>query len=398
MKLTQAAIDKGRIDTGGKADFIAWDDELPNFGLRMREGGSRNFIIQYKVGGQQRRKTLGSIKELTLEQARKQAKKDLGRVANGEDPQGEKNAARATAGETFGAIADQFLEYQKERLRPSSLYSTGLYLRQHCKRLHVLKIEAITRREIASVLGTIASDRGKVAADRAGSAISAMFSWAVGEGLVDANPTIGVTKHAGVTSRDRVLKDPELAAIWLALDDDDYGRIVKLLILTGQRKSEIADLRRSEIVGHTIELPGARTKNHRPHVVPLSDAAYGLLEGRLGGVGGRDLIFGKGAGGFSGFSKAKAELDAKLPGMEAWTIHDIRRSVATGMAEAPLSVEPHIVEAVLNHVSGHRAGTAGVYNKATYLQPKTEALDLWANHVAVIVAQASGANVERLHG
>ena len=128
MKLTQAVIDKGRIDTGGKADFIAWDDDLPGFGLRIREGGSRNYIIQYKIGGQQRRKTLGSTKEIQLDQARKLAKKDLGRVANGEDPQGEKNAARATAGETFGAIADRFVEYQKERLRPSSLDSTGLLL------------------------------------------------------------------------------------------------------------------------------------------------------------------------------------------------------------------------------------------------------------------------------
>jgi integrase len=266
MKLTQAVIDKGGINAAGKADFIAWDDALPNFGIRIREGGSRNYIIQYKIGAQNRRMTLGSTKELTPLQARKRAQQELGKVANGKDPQGEKLAVRATASETFGAIAQRYIEYRikKGDLRPSSLYSTTLYLTKYCKRLHGLKIEAITRREIASVLGTIAGDRGKVAADRAGSAMSAMFAWAIGEGLVDANPVVGVTKHAGVTSRDRVLDDKELAAIWLALDDDDYGRIVKLLILTGQRKTEIADLRRSEIVGHAIELPGERTKNHRP--------------------------------------------------------------------------------------------------------------------------------------
>ena len=131
-------------------------------------------------------------------------------------------------------------------------------------------IEVVTRREVASVLATIAKEHGKVAADRARSALSAMFAWAVGDGLADINPVIGTNKHAGTTSRDRVLSDEELARIWLALDDDDYGRIVKLLILTGQRRDEIADLRRSEITETAIELPGERTKNHRPHVVPLS--------------------------------------------------------------------------------------------------------------------------------
>src|SRR6478735_7658138 len=101
MKLTQAVIDKGRINTENKADFIAWDDDLPGFGLRIREGGSRNYVVQYKIGAQNRRMTIGSTKTLTLEQARKTAKKHLGSVANGEDPQGEKHAVRATATETF---------------------------------------------------------------------------------------------------------------------------------------------------------------------------------------------------------------------------------------------------------------------------------------------------------
>jgi integrase len=394
MKLTQVVIDKGRVNTAGKADFIAWDDDLPGFGLRIREGGSRNYVIQYKIGAQNRRMTLGSIKTLTLEQARKTAKKHLGNVANGEDPQGEKLAVRATATETFGAVAGRFLEYQTKRLRLSTYNATKLYLMDRCKRLHGLKIEAVTRREISSVLGTIASHNGPVAADRARSALSALFSWAVGAGLVESNPVIGANKHSGMTSRDRVLKDEELAAVWLALGDDDYGRIIKLLILTGQRRNEIADLRRGEICDRAIELPGERTKNHRPHIVPLSDAAYGLIEDRLGDDGERDLLFGKGSGGFSGFSKSKAELDTKLKGIAPWQLHDIRRSVATGMAE--IGIEPHIIEAVLNHVSGHRAGVAGIYNRAAYLEPKTAALNRWAHHIAVILAQASGANVKRL--
>jgi integrase len=395
MKLKQSNVDKIELPVGKTAgktgDRIEWDDDLPGFGLRIREGGSRNYIIQYKIGGQQRRKTLGSTRELTLEQARKQARKDLGRVANGEDPQAEKAAARATSTESFGAVAERFIKYQANHLRPSSLYSTTNYLRNYCKRLHALKVEAITKREIASVVSSVAENHGKVAADRCGSAISALFAWAVAEGLVEANPAVGLNKHAGMTSRDRVLKDDELAAIWLALDDDDYGRIVKLLILTGQRRDEIAGLRWSEVNGG-IELTSERTKNHRSHIVPLSDLARDILGPRPDPIE-RDLIFGSRSGGYSGFSKSKAKLDAKLP-IKAWQVHDIRRSVATGMAE--LGVEPHIVEAVLNHVSGHRSGVAGVYNKAVYLEPKTKALDLWANHIAVIVAQSSGANVKPL--
>jgi integrase len=132
----------------------------------------------------------------------------------------------------------------------------------------------------------------------------------------------------------------------------------------------------------------------------LSDAARLIIDHQAKKTN-RAKIFGRGEGGFSGFSKAKKELDAKLPGIKPWTVHDIRRSVATRMAELknkddnPL-IEPHIIEAVLNHVSGYRSGVAGVYNKAAYLGPKTAALNLWTNHLKVVVAKASGANVSRL--
>jgi integrase len=409
VKLTQSAVDKLKLpvdkETGKqKADHIEWDDALPGFGVRVREGGSRVYVCQYKVGLKTRRLTLGSTKKLTLEQARKEGKKQLAKVAAGGDPQGEKAKTRATATETFKAIAEDFITHQTGRLRPSTLYATRHYLVDYCRRLHDLKIEVITRREVASVLATIAADHGPVAADRGRSALSAMFAWAVGAGLVDSNPVIGTNKHAGAKSRDRVLSNEELAKIWLALDDNNYGRVVKLLILTGQRRDEIADLRRSEIGSlaykkdgkeHSvpaIELPAERTKNHRPHVVPLSDAAKAIVDEQATPL---DFLFGsRRFSGFSGFSKSKAQLNAKLPDLAPWQLHDIRRSVATGMAE--LGVEPHIVEAILNHVSGHKSGVAGTYNKAVYLKPKTEALALWANHVAVAVAQASGANIHTL--
>ncbi len=384
-----------------KPDHFAWDDKLPGFGIRTRDG-RRTYVVQYKLGAQQRRMTIGSTAKLTREQAVKEAKKIFGKVAAGEDPQGAKKAARfaATATDTFGAVAEQFLAYQAGQLRPSTLSAVKRYLLEYFKQLHGLKIDAVPRREIASILKTISNNHGPVAADRACSAISSLFAWAMREGLIEATPVSNMNKYAGTTSRDRVLKDKELAAIWLAVGDDDYGRIIKLLILTGQRRDEIAGLHRDEIGDGVLEIPGERTKNHKPHIVPLSDAARLIIEHQTKKTN-RAKIFGRGEGGFSGFSKAKKELDAKLPGIKPWTVHDIRRSVATGMAELkdkddnPL-IEPHIIEAVLNHVSGYRSGVAGVYNKAAYLGPKTVALNLWTNYLKVVVAKASGANVERL--
>jgi integrase len=130
--------------------------------------------------------------------------------------------------------------------------------------------------------------------------------------------------------------------------------------------------------------------------VPLSNPAKAIIEDQLNDRPSAFVFGQRSASGFSGFSKAKAQLDAKLPDMAPWQLHDIRRSVATGMAE--LGIEPHIIEAILNHISGHKGGVSGIYNRATYLEPKTKALDVWASHVAVIVAQASGGNVLSMRG
>jgi integrase len=368
-----------------KSDHIAWDPTLPGFGLRTRDGQKR-FVVQYKIGTQNRRMTLG--RTLNRTEARKEALKILGAVAKGNDPQGEKKAARATpAIGTFKEIAERFIAYQTKRLRPSSLYSTSLYLNAHCKRLHGLKVDAVTRRDIASVLQSIATNSGGVSADRARAALSAMFAWAMKEGLVEANPTIATNTYGGKSERDRVLTKEEIAAIWSALPDNDYGTIVKLLFYTGARRDEIADLEWSEVVGPTIKLPAERSKNKRAFDLPLSQPAIDLL-----GEAGEGHVFGRRGSGFSGWSKAKRELDAKLKGrVKPWQLRDIRRTVATGMAE--LGVQPHIVEACLNHVSGAKAGVAGIYNRAVYADEKREAAATWANHLAVILAQARGENV-----
>jgi integrase len=192
--------------------------------------------------------------------------------------------------------------------------------------------------------------------------------------------------------RDRVLTDRELATIWKAAPDNDYGRIVRLLMLTGQRRDEIGGLRWAEIdtEGGVITLPSTRTKNGREHLVPLSDASASVLKDciRHG-----DHVFGRRQTGFSGWSKAKLALDESC-GVRDWVLHDLRRTAATRMAD--IGVQPHIIEAVLNHVSGHKAGVAGTYNRSVYSAEKRDALERWGSHLAVAVAQASGTNVTRL--
>ena len=181
-----------------------------------------------------------------------------------------------------------------------------------------------------------------------------------------------------------MLSDAELKKVWRALPDGDFGDILKLLALTGCRANEIAQLRWSEIdlERGVIALPASRTKNHRAHFIPMSATVRAILESRQQSDG-RDLVFGRGQGGFSGWSSCKNQLDdaVKIP---TWVIHDLRRSVATGMGE--LGVQPHIVEAVLNHVSGSKAGVAGIYNKSQYEAEKTTALARWDAHLADVLA------------
>jgi integrase len=237
------------------------------------------------------------------------------------------------------------------------------------------------------------------AANRARASLSTLFIFAMREGLVEANPVIGTNKARDERLRDRVLANTELVEIWNACRDDDYGRIVRLLILTGQRREEVGAMASSEInlANSQWSLPGERTKNRLSHDVPLSDSAAAILRAIPRHVR-RNLIFGMGSGGFSGWSRAKAALDGRINSarikhlgtraeeISPWRIHDIRRTVATGMAN--IGVQPHIIEAVLNHVSGHKAGVAGIYNRAVYAAEKRAALERWANQVSSLVEGA----------
>jgi integrase len=270
MKLTAATIRTLTLPAG-KTEVLVFDDALPGFGVRLRLGGSRTFVYQYKFGPRQRRLTLGSVAALDIGRARETAKDLYARVRLGEDPAGDKADAKVKASETFEAVAKRFLDYKRERLRPSSYPETERHLLKHARLLHPIQLEKITRRDIATVIGAV---RGLPTGNRVRSSLSSLFSWAMAQGLLEANPVSGTLKN-DERSRERVLSPAELRLIWNNLEDDHYGAIIKLLALTGSRADEIAALRWSEVnlAEGTINLPAERTKNHRPHALPLSAPA-----------------------------------------------------------------------------------------------------------------------------
>lgn len=398
MKLTETSMSKIALPSGA-ADKIYFDDDLPGFGLRVRAGGSRKYVLHYRQGGIQRRHTIGSAAVLSADEARKKARKVLVAVDDGKDPAADKVTRRAASALIFSTVMNDYLAVLERRMKPRSLVECRRHLQKRWKPLHGLALSGVSRPVVAAQLRTIAAKHGPVEADRSRSTLSAFYGWAIGEGLCDLNPVTGTNKAGEEKSRDRILSDAELATIWLAAPENDYGRIVRLLMLTAQRRDEIGSLRGAEIESPEapgkalVALSGDRTKNGRPHDVPLSGAALGVLDSQPR-IAGRDYVFGQGDGGYAGWSRSKASLDAKVQLGEEWRLHDLRRTAATRMAD--LGVAPHVIEAILNHVSGHKSGVAGIYNRSTYAAEKRAALALWANHVQVIVAQAEGSNVTPL--
>jgi integrase len=252
------------------------------------------------------------------------------------------------------------------------------YLRKSATSLHSLPLAGIDRRAIAEALGEVERQCGPVARNRFRSNLSAMFAWAITEGLIENNPVTGTAKADENGGRERVLTEAEIKSLWAALADDDFGRIVKLLLLTGQRRNEIGFLQWSEVdlADATLTLPAARTKNGREYTLPLSRQALALFDG-VPSERPRGLVFTS-----TNWASEKVKLDARLK-LPHWTLHDLRRTAATGMIE--LGTAPHVVEAVLNHVSGHKAGVAGIYNRSKLLEPMREALQRWADHVEALI-------------
>lgn len=381
---------------------LLWDADhrevVKGFGAR-RQRRDVFYLVRYRLLGQQRFLSIGRHgSPWTPDAARIEAKRLLGLVAAKNDPAGEKTKARRP--EAFEAEVKRYLEYKKVLMKPRSYAEIERHLINHATPLHRSTLIEIDRRTVATRLAEVETASGPIARNRVRSSLSAFFAWAVKEGLRDDNPVTGTGKAEEGGSRERVLTQNELAEVWAASGADQFGDIVRLLILTGQRREEIGSLRWSELDfdRDLIVLPPARTKNKRLHELPMSNAARTILERQPhrkndDGVP-RDLMFGRGHGGFSGWSDCKAALDERMldirrqsnpkaKPLPVWRLHDLRLTAATMMADK-LGVLPHIIEAILNHVSGHRAGVAGAYNRAKYEAQMREALQRWSEHITAL--------------
>ncbi len=355
MRLSKIDVTKLSLPPG-KTDHIEWDDELPGFGVRMRPT-KRVYIVQFRIGRQQRRESLGDVRKITLDQARKIARQRFAQVELGIDPAAERDHARAQAAAaklTLAVVAQRYLDAKRDRLRPSSYKAAALYLTLHWRPLRDRPIEAIKRADVAARLQELTKIHGRTSAARSRDNLSALYSWAMREGLCESNPVIGTNDPTeGMQARDRVLNDGEIHDIWNACGDDDSGRIIKLLLLSGCRREEIGALKWSEISLDTglLRIPGARTKNGRTLELPLPALAIDILQSAPRRQG-RDYVFGARGGAFSGWSAAKLRLDARIViatgrPLAPWRLHDLRRTMRTGLGR--LGVAPHICGPVLRH-------------------------------------------------
>jgi integrase len=397
IRFTDAFVRKLSLPTG-KTDHIQWDPDLPGFGVRLRPAKS-SFIVQYRVGTDQRRKSLGDVRKLTVEDARGIARKRFAQVELGIDPDAEEAARRAEQADderTFEKMVELYLSAQRDRLaadtlRKNTYVAEERYLRRHCGPLQKKAVRKVSFEDVADLIRKLVKAHGATSAARARGAISSFYVWCMRQGIgVKANPTIGTENPVkGKEPRDRVLNDDEIRLIWRNSSDDEFGKIIRLLFLTACRRDEIGGLRWPEVEPATgkLVLPKERTKAKRTHELTLPATAVAIL-GSVPRRNSRDTLFGGGANGFNAWSYSTLALNGRITtaagkALAPWRLHDIRRTVRTRLGK--LGVLPHIAELVLNH-AGHKSGIGGVYDHHDYEPEITAALVKWEAHLLTIVS------------
>ena len=438
MKLTERKIETLAVEHGRK-DRLVFDDAQRGLAVRVTASGGRTYLCQYTLHGHKWRVPLGACSAVSLYRAREAAAAIMGDVAKGLNPAAERKEAAAAERArrvrdrlTVRVLIDDWNRLHLAERRPS--YAAEAVRALHCafaahlddaaedldREAVVRALDAIGRRRRRKDGGVGKAPRGAAMTGRTAAYGRAAFAWAVKRGAVHTNPFAALPVRKGIAKRERVLSDTEIGEIWHATGDaaSPYGTIIRLLLLTGQRRGEVAGMTWGEISDDLAiwTLPGERTKNGAAHTVPLSAPARDLLRALLPdhenkrGVNGGLLLPGAVGTPFAGWSKAKRALDKAIRDTRAkgtaitgtsparlvpWNVHDLRRTVATGLQR--LGVRLEVTEAVLNHISGSRGGIAGVYQRHDWAAEKRAALDAWAAHVASIVeGRTTGDNVVTL--
>jgi integrase len=425
--LTAAAVAKFRAGKN-RREIV---DGTSGLRLVIQPSGAKSWAMRFRrPSGKTAKLTLGTVDDngggeapgepvigghLSLAAARRLAAEARRQLALGRDPAAahlaEKERTRAAAIErganTFSAAAHDFIEQHSRKkvrrwqeqarllgLQPADLTLIPKGLAERWRDRPISEIDGHDIHALVDEVRRLGAPglerRSESETESRGramySVLSILFHWLLQRRRISQNPCVGVHRPAAPAARDRVLSDPEITKFWAAAGTigEPFGALFKLLLISGCRLNEIAQMTFAELDGDLamLRLPKERTKNHRPFDLPLPPMARELLANVKKIEGCRFVFTTNGRTPVSGWSKLKKRLDAVM-GIPPWRLHDLRRSCATGMAG--LGIAPHIVEAALNHVSGARAGVAGVYNRAGYLPEKKAALERWAAHIAGLV-------------
>lgn len=387
VRLSAPYIENLKPPTSGRAEYwdsvVSDDVSLPgSFGLRVTSNGIKSWVIMYRVRRSQRRMTVGRYPAYSLSEARGIAREALKSAGRGIDPATQHSEEVAPV-LNVSATIDAFIKrYAKPRNRSWKESERILrhYLLPACDGN---AIETVTPATVHKILDGLVDAGHPIMANRTYAAIRKFFNWCVERGYVDASPVAGISKPAPEMARDRVLDPSETRSVWAAADKLGwpFGPLVKVLLLTAQRRSEVARMRweHVDLDACLWSIPSSETKSNRQHDVPLSAPVIDVLENLP-----REhawVFSTTGTTPVSGFTLAKRRLD-KLSGTSGWTLHDLRRTAASGMAE--LGIAPHIVERILNHRSGEITGVAAIYNRYSYLKERHDALEAWASRVIEI--------------
>jgi len=425
--LTKIAVEKAHPEPGRQ--LFLWDSKVPGFGVRIFPSGRRKYIFQYRTQGRrQRRMVLGVHGPLTPEKARGLAADLYELVRKGGDPMHDQQLAARRKPDTIENVIDQFVDkYLKHRQRAQSyIDATRAIFDNHViPRWRRRDIKSITRRDLIELLDRIVEEGKPTMANRTLAAVRKLFNWALQRDMIEMIPFAMIEKPSEETKRERTLAADELKTLWPEFDGLGYpfGPFFKLALLTGQRRSEIAGIRWADVNEgeRAWTLPSEMTKAGRTHVIPLSSLAMGILaeakEERKALLTERNdpqiknaatteppklgpyVFTTNGERPISGYGKAKIHLDkaiakarskAKQDPLLAWTIHDLRRTVATGLGR--LGISRFVIARMLNHAD---RSVTGIYDKYEYLDEKRHALESWAHYLGNLFAPQAD-NVEAL--
>jgi integrase len=402
-----------------------WDTQSP-LGVRITYKGTKTYFVMSRVLEEGLRKlkriSLGHVGAIPLTEARDQARNFQAMAKDGLDPRTITREKKETQVEesrlSFQATRAEFItryckgkdEKGKGRLRPATLAEYERILNgDELKSWEKKSIRSIDRKAILQVIDSIVDRGAPIMANRYSAVLSRYFSWCLERGYIDAAPPI--SKPGKETKRDRVLTDPEIIDVWNAAVQKKgiYAEMIKLLLLTGQRRGEVSGMRWEEL--HDLDgenpywiIPATRSKNGIQHTVSLSPQAVQAISALPRIAKSPYCLTTTGKTPISGFNCMKERFDKlitaarakeKLGAIPGWTLHDLRRTVASGMAR--LNVPPHVVEKILNHTGGEISGVAAVYNRHEYTEEKKNALNTWASYIETLLDQKKTVRVHYLN-